>query len=82
MNDGNVRMVQGGKQMRLALEPPDPLTIARDALGKRLDRDVAIERGVSRLPHLTHAAGPDGAQNFIAPNPKTRSDADAASPAA
>src|SRR5262249_14460904 len=51
-----VRMVQRGEDLRLAVEPGEPLRVARERGGKDLDRDLTVETGVDRLPHHTHPA--------------------------
>ena len=51
---GDVGMVQRGKQLGLALEAGHTLLVLCEALGQNLDRHLAIEGGVHRLPHHTH----------------------------
>jgi hypothetical protein len=40
-------MMERGEQLRLTLESRDAFGILREAIGQRLDGDVAIERGVA-----------------------------------
>ena len=61
----DVRVVQGGHDPRLALEPVAELRIARERVGEDLDRDRAIEPRVARLVHLAHAAGTQGGEDLI-----------------
>ena len=53
---GDVAVVERGQQLRLALEPRDALGVRGERLGQELDRDLAIELCVERLPHDTHPA--------------------------
>src|SRR5262249_45355336 len=52
----DVGMIQGSQQPRLALEPCQPLRIARKGLRQNLDRHVASEHGIGGAVHLPHAA--------------------------
>ncbi len=51
----DVRMVQRGQQLRLALEAGQAHRVGRQPLGQDLDRHRAVEGGVERLPDRTHA---------------------------
>jgi hypothetical protein len=53
------------KHLRLALEPGEPLRIARKYLRQDLQRDIAVELGVARSIHLAHTAGAKSASDFV-----------------
>ena len=53
---GDVRMVERREHLRLALEAREPIGIAREELGKDLQRDITIELRVTRTIDLAHAA--------------------------
>jgi len=57
---GDVRMIQGGEHVRLALKPRHAVGVGREEIGKNLDRDVAAEFSVAGFIHLPYPAGPDG----------------------
>ena len=57
MNAGDVRMVEGGEDARLALEAREPLGLGR--VRQELERDRASEPGIERAIHDAHAAGTD-----------------------
>ena len=52
----DVRVVQRRQDLRLALEPRQPLRVLRHRLRQHLDRDVAVELRVPRPVHLSHPA--------------------------
>ena len=49
----DVRMVERREQSRLATEPGGEVRVARDRTGELLDRDVAVQLPVARLPDDT-----------------------------
>jgi len=49
-------MVERCQKPRFALEPRQPPRIGGEIFGKRLDRDLATELGVTGSPHFAHAA--------------------------
>ena len=51
-----VRVVQRSQETGLALEPRPPLLVARERIGKGLDRHLAPEPRVPRPVHLPHSA--------------------------
>ena len=67
VNRRNVRVVQGRQCAGFALEPCETLRVADEQVRHDLDRDVAPEPGVARAIHLTHAAGAQHRDDFIAP---------------
>ena len=52
----DIRMVQGGEQVRLALEPGQALLVGGEVLGQDLDGNVALQVRITGPIHLTHAA--------------------------
>ena len=54
---GDVRVVEGGEEVRLALEAAEALGVLRDLGRQHLDRDVAAEVRVGGAVDLAHAAG-------------------------
>ncbi len=65
MERANVRVVQAGDGLRLALEALLQIGVGRDVLGQHLDGDRAIQAGVAGLVHFTHAARAEGGLDFI-----------------
>ncbi len=53
---GDVRVVQRGEQLGLALEARQPVRVRGKILGQDLDRHLTVERGVQRPPHHAHPA--------------------------
>ena len=66
---GDVRVVEGRQQLRLALEAGEPLGILREVGGQHLDGDVAAEPGVARSIHLAHAAGAERRDDLVGAEP-------------
>ena len=52
----DVRVPQRGEQLRLAFEARKSFGVVGQCGGKRLERHLAVERRVDRLPDLAHAA--------------------------
>ena len=63
----NVRVVQAGDGLRLALEPLLEIGVRGDMLGEHLDGDGAVESRVPRLVDFSHTASPDGGDDLIRP---------------
>ena len=61
----DVRVVQGGENLRFPLESSEPLGIAGKGLGECLDSDIAFKARVASLVDLTHAARADHGDNFV-----------------
>ena len=61
----DVRMIEGGKQFCFALEPREPLAVARDRHGQHLDRHRALQVRIDGAIHLTHAADADLRGDFV-----------------
>ena len=53
---GNVRMIQRGQDLSLALEPGQPLSILGELLRQDLDGNFALQSGVLGSVHLSHPA--------------------------
>ena len=56
VNSGDTGVIQRGKQTRLTLETGQPIGVFRKRSGQQLDRNLATEVGIERLPDYTHAA--------------------------
>ena len=67
----DVRMVQRGDGLRLALEPLLHLGIVGEVGREDLDRDRAVQPRVGRLVDLAHAAGAERDPDFIRPELRT-----------
>jgi hypothetical protein len=52
VNASDVRMIEGGEQLRLSLEPRKTVRIDGKQLRQDLQRDVAIERRIARAIDL------------------------------
>ena len=61
----DVRMVQRGQHLGLALEPREPVRVAREGRRKDLHRDVAVELRVPRAIHLAHPAFAEQRDDFV-----------------
>src|SRR4029079_7782589 len=55
-NRGDVRMMELGEKLRLALETPQPLRVPGEGSGQHLDRHLSLQPRVGGPPNLTHAA--------------------------
>ena len=65
VNDGDVGMVQRRQGPGFTLEAREPLGVVRERLGQDLDRDIAVQRRITRLIHLAHAALADLCGDFV-----------------
>ena len=61
----DVRVIQGCKRLRLALESCEALRVGGERVRQDLDRDGAAERGVGGSVHLAHAPFADRRGYFI-----------------
>ena len=68
----DVRVVDGGDGARLALEALVLLGAVGDVGGQHLDGNGAVEAGVRRPIDLAHAAGAEGADHLVRPEPVAR----------
>ena len=61
----DVRMIEGGQHLGLALEARKPVGIRGERLGKNLDRDVAAELRVLRPIDLSHPARAERREDLV-----------------
>jgi hypothetical protein len=57
----DVRMIERGEHLRLALQAGEPFRIAGKSLGQDLQRHFALQPRVARPIHFSHAAGAERA---------------------
>ncbi len=62
---GDVRVVEGGQELGLALEAGEALGILRQLCREDLDRDLAAELRVSGAVHLAHPSGAEGGDDLV-----------------
>ena len=55
MDAGDVRVVERGEHLRLALEPAEPIGVVGDGLRQQLDRDAPAQLAVLGEVDLAHA---------------------------
>ena len=65
VNRQNVRVVERGGRLRFRDESPQPVAIGRRVSGQDLDRDLASQPRIARLPHLAHPAGSEAEQDLV-----------------
>ena len=65
VDGGNMRMVERGEDLRLALEADEAIAIEREHGRYDLQRDVATKFRVACAIHLTHAAGAEGGEDLV-----------------
>jgi hypothetical protein len=63
----DVRVVERGDGLRLALEALASLLVLGEGRGKDLDGDAAVEARVLPAPDLAHPAGADRRQKLVGP---------------
>ena len=63
----DVRMVQRREQPRFALQPRDPIRIARERRRQHLDGDLPMQPRIERTIHLAHATGVQRTEDAISP---------------
>ena len=71
VNAGDVRMVERGEELGLALEPAETIGVAREFAGQHFQRDVALQLRVARTVDLAHAAGAEQLDDFVRCDPRT-----------
>ena len=71
VDDGDVRMVQGGHDSRFTLEAGHPARFSCKSGGQHLDRDVATELGVVSPVDLTHPPATKERPEFECSDPPT-----------
>jgi hypothetical protein len=65
----DVRMVQRGEDLGLALKPPQALRIPRKRFRQEFQRDIALQPGVARAVDLAHAAFANLGSDFVGTEP-------------
>ena len=66
-----IRVRERGDGLRLALEAREGGGVRREALGKDLDRDVAVEFRVARAVDLSHPARAERPEDFVRAEART-----------
>src|SRR5690348_7616461 len=61
----DVRVIEGGEDLRFALEPCDAISIERALVGQDLYGDAATELRVARAVNFAHPTGPERRAYFI-----------------
>ena len=61
----DVGVIQRRKGLGFACEPGEPVGVAREEIGQHFDRDVAIQRRITRPVHFAHPAGPEGGKDLV-----------------
>ena len=61
----DVRVIQRGEHLRLALEAREAIGVGGERVGEDLQRDVATELRVARAIDLAHAAGADRGDDLV-----------------
>jgi len=54
----DTRMIEGGEQLRLTLEPGDAFGIVRKRVGQHFDCDLAVQSRIARAIHLALPPSP------------------------
>ena len=65
VNLRDVRVIQRGEQLRLALETPQPLRPSSEGVRQDLDCHVPIELAIAGPIHLAHPAGAEQGGDFV-----------------
>jgi hypothetical protein len=78
----DVRVVQAGDRLRLALETRSAVRVGTDVRRKYLDVDRAIEAGVAGAVDLTHAAFAQLLEDLVRPDAGAGDEAHGEPPAA
>jgi len=69
----DVRVIDGRQRLRFAIEPREPVGVARERIGQDLQRNIAIELRISRAEHLAHPANTDARDDFVDAEARARS---------
>ena len=56
VDGGDAGVVEAGEDLRFPLEPGEPIGVLGKGVRQNLERHLAVELGVSRLPDLSHTA--------------------------
>ena len=70
----DVRVVERGEQLRLALEAREPVGVGGERGGQQLQSHLAAEPRVRRAVDLAHAAGADRPDDLVRPEALSRRD--------
>ena len=65
VDPGDVRMIEGREDVRLALEAGTPVGVARDRVRQDLERHLPLQLQVAGAIDLAHSARPERCQNLI-----------------
>ena len=65
MDGQDIGMVQGGSRLGFLLETTQTISVVGETGWEDFDRDPAIEAGIERAVHLTHAARPERTEDLI-----------------
>ena len=65
IDGGDVRVVEGGEEVSLALEAAQALRVVGHFGRQHLDRDLAPQRGVGRAVDLPHPARSEGGRDAV-----------------
>src|SRR5262245_24734742 len=63
----DIGMIQRGENLSLALEPANPLRVARKLIRQNLDRNVALQLQVAPSIHLAHSAFAEQTCDLVIP---------------
>ena len=61
----DVRVVERRQDLRFALEAGQPFGVVHEGVGQDLQRDIAVQLGITGLVHFAHAACTDGGEDFV-----------------
>ena len=70
---GDVRMIEGGEDLRFSPETSEAVRVRRERIRQHLQGIVALERCVVRSPDLAHAALADQGSDLIRAEARTGS---------
>src|SRR5262249_30094036 len=65
VNRRDVRVIEGGNELRFALEARLPIRFKSKRSGQNLQRHVAVELGIPRAVDLTHSARAKRRHDFV-----------------
>jgi hypothetical protein len=65
VDGGDVRVVEGGEELRLPPEAGQTLRVTADLGGQDLDRHVAVEPGIGGPIDFTHAPRAEGLEDPV-----------------
>jgi hypothetical protein len=65
VNRRDVWMIQRRQQLRLALEPGEPIGVGREHFRQNFDGDVPMASRIAGAIYLAHPAGADERDDFV-----------------